>query len=226
LIIDHPGLDDQEEYNGRYMLAIELLENLIVAGRVRLFGRKAEVIESDGFEEWGDLGNYTRVSPSDFVNLESSQEEFGEELLEGFAGDRVGFWAPLLALDDLIEAFPKRGFEEFSLPPELKIKMNESVECKAVSDDSKSLDRAEPPLIKQAPRRTAGAVKRCIRWIEGLAKAGNKPLTRTALFEEARQVIGDGLSERGFNHAWAQAAPDDWKAPGRKPRRDPPPARP
>ena len=32
----------------------------------------------------------------------------------------------------------------------------------------------------------------------------------------ARSILGDRLSHRAFDRAWAQAAPKDWKRPGRR----------
>jgi hypothetical protein len=214
VVIDNPALGDDDEASGRYELATELIEGQISAGRMRLFGRKAEVVEKDGFEVWGELGNYVRVPVSDFLNLDRSSEEFDDQLLDGYAGEGVGFWDLLLALDDLVRAFPGCGFEQFSAPPETTLKVTMAGE-----QDSPAYNEPAQPSFNHA-RRTSGAVHRCIRWIEELARDGIKPINRAALFEQARRVIGDELSERGFNHAWAQAAPDEWKAPGRKPRRD------
>jgi hypothetical protein len=218
LVIDNPALGDDDEDMGRHALATELLIKQVSAGRVRLFGRKTEVVENDGYDVWGSLGNYVRVPASDLPNLENTSEEFGDQLLEGFAGERVGFWDPLLALGDLIQAFPGCGFEQFRGPQDLILK------GPAADDDLAKQDAApletNLPSTKSESRKTSGAVHRCIRWIEGLARDGIKPMNRAALLEQARRVIGEELSERGFNLAWAQAAPDEWKSPGRKPRRE------
>ena len=66
---------------------------------------------------------------------------------------------------------------------------------------------------------TVGAETKCRQWIEERAAAGNAPANRNALFKEAHKKFRKTLSRRGFDRAWAVAAPDEWKKPGRKSRR-------
>lgn len=60
------------------------------------------------------------------------------------------------------------------------------------------------------------AEKACEEWIGKKAASGWKPTNKDQAFKEARAVCGDALSRRSFEHAWASAAPHEWKKPGRK----------
>lgn len=55
----------------------------------------------------------------------------------------------------------------------------------------------------------------CRDLIRALAAAGEVPNSKDALFTLAAGRI-DGLSRRGFDSAWAEAAPESWRRPGRR----------
>ncbi len=68
---------------------------------------------------------------------------------------------------------------------------------------------------------TAAAEDACREWIQERAQDSETPARpkRDALFADAQdQPFGKGLSRLAFNRAWANAAPPEWKKPGRKPR--------
>ncbi|MEQ8710890.1 MAG: hypothetical protein RIC36_18050 [Rhodospirillales bacterium] len=64
-------------------------------------------------------------------------------------------------------------------------------------------------LTGQSPRAA------CRDWIESLAAGGESPDSKDALFAVAETRF-PGLSRRGFDAAWAQAAPEGWRRPGRR----------
>ncbi len=69
----------------------------------------------------------------------------------------------------------------------------------------------------QSPvRPTTKAQRECARWITELASQGHMPGNKESLWEEANKKWGGRLSRRGFDRAWASAAPEDWKRSGRK----------
>lgn len=71
---------------------------------------------------------------------------------------------------------------------------------------------------RSAPGRTlTGRSPRaqCRELILALAAAGEVPDSKDALFAHAGRRI-DGLSRRGFDSAWAEAAPESWRRPGRR----------
>ena len=71
--------------------------------------------------------------------------------------------------------------------------------------------------VDEAPTKpTIAAETTCRQWIERKAETGEKPANRKSLYDEARTEIGPALSKRAFTRAWATAAPDDWKRPGKK----------
>ncbi len=73
------------------------------------------------------------------------------------------------------------------------------------------------PLSEEPPSATTILMqKRCEDWIKAKASAGEGPFKKDALFEEARRSLEGQLSRRAFERAWAAAAPEDWKKPGRK----------
>ena len=61
------------------------------------------------------------------------------------------------------------------------------------------------------------SVGRCREWLRKLvASAKNgKPVSKKAIFENARAELGDGLSRRSFDEVWAEVVPNDWKSHGR-----------
>ena len=65
-------------------------------------------------------------------------------------------------------------------------------------------------------RPTIRAEQECRRWITELASQGYKPENKEALWRKAGGKWVGRLSRRGFDRAWASAAPDTWKLPGRK----------
>ena len=70
----------------------------------------------------------------------------------------------------------------------------------------------------QGPGRTlTGRSPRaqCRDLIRSLAAAGEMPDSKDALFAHAARRI-EGLSRRGFDSAWAEAAPESWRRPGRR----------
>ena len=68
-------------------------------------------------------------------------------------------------------------------------------------------------LQSTAPAGTAGAEARCRTWLESLPV---KPIPGKGDLSVQAQKKFHGLSRRGFDRAWATAAPDGWKRPGRK----------
>ena len=78
----------------------------------------------------------------------------------------------------------------------------------------------KPETAKTAFVGTVKAETDCRKWIEQKAAAGETPANSSALYSEARERFGNNLSRRAFDRAWAAAAPEEWKKPGRKlPRR-------
>ncbi len=63
---------------------------------------------------------------------------------------------------------------------------------------------------------TAKAQRECERWITELASQGHMPGNKEFLWKGANKKWGRRLSRRGFDRAWANAAPDGWKSSGRK----------
>lgn len=66
---------------------------------------------------------------------------------------------------------------------------------------------------------TIAAETRCEQWIRELVSQGYIPESKEALWRQATQRWGARLSRRGFDRAWANASPDEWKRSGRKSKR-------
>ncbi len=80
--------------------------------------------------------------------------------------------------------------------------------------------RVSLPEPRQSPVATAGAETRCRDWLEGevaaWAQGFNPPLPRKANMRQTALAKFEGLSRRGFQRAWDQIAPSEWKRPGPK----------
>lgn len=75
------------------------------------------------------------------------------------------------------------------------------------------LATSDPALGRTLTGRSPRA--QCRELIRALAAAGEVPDSKDALFAHARRRI-DGLSRRGFDSAWSEAAPESWRRPGRR----------
>lgn len=72
------------------------------------------------------------------------------------------------------------------------------------------------PSVKQVTS-TAAAEAQCRQWIEGLAgDKGYRHRNKHEVQKEALKKWQGRLSIRGFNRAWAAAAPTEWKTSGRR----------
>jgi len=69
-------------------------------------------------------------------------------------------------------------------------------------------------------RATRSAETRCRKWMRAKAESGSIPPTKGAAFAAARAEIGDALSRRAFNRVWRSSAPEAWKSPGRRSKRN------
>ena len=68
------------------------------------------------------------------------------------------------------------------------------------------------------PIPTIKARTECELWIRDLA-SDTKIRRKCDVWDEARSKFGNRLSQRDFNAAWANSAPDAWKRPGPKSKR-------
>jgi len=64
-------------------------------------------------------------------------------------------------------------------------------------------------------RATVGAETRCAKWLTSLGKRGAVGMTKGACREEALRLFA-GLTNRGFDRVWREAAPKTWTRPGRR----------
>lgn len=70
------------------------------------------------------------------------------------------------------------------------------------------------------PRSTVSAEKACAQKIAQMASNGTAPRDKETLWLEVSKELGSGLSRRGFDRAWANAAPPDWKKSGAKSKKE------
>jgi hypothetical protein len=68
-----------------------------------------------------------------------------------------------------------------------------------------------------APRvkATIAAETKARQYLKEQVEDGNR-LTKPEHFRRAGDLIGETLSERAFERAWSQEAPEDWRRPGRR----------
>ncbi len=74
------------------------------------------------------------------------------------------------------------------------------------------------PLPELPAAATARMEKDLRRFVAARTKPPSSPVTRDALWKEAKAAV-PGASRRAFDRAWQAVAPSDWRQPGRKGRR-------
>jgi hypothetical protein len=131
----------------------------------------------------------------------------GELIARDRNGTRVDpdFWLPKSEADlpRLGRAFLFRREEVLRLWPQ-----------EAGENSLSSGQQSKPPTGFRTTKE-AGAEAACVEWLGRLsAPPGNKETT----FSAARTAVADFgcLARKAFDRAWAQAAPAEWKRPGRR----------
>ena len=73
------------------------------------------------------------------------------------------------------------------------------------------MQRSAAPIIMA----TTGGIRECTEWIRQLADTGPKPAKKAELWKQAQKKWPDRLSYRGFEAAWNEGAPPNWRKSGR-----------
>jgi hypothetical protein len=80
--------------------------------------------------------------------------------------------------------------------------------------------REEPDRKTEPPTQPTISAETCAKkYLKKQVAEGNR-LPRRKHFELAKKECGENLAERGFDRAWKDIAPPDWKKPGRPKRED------
>ena len=103
--------------------------------------------------------------------------------------------------------------------PELRILLLDREACEQLW-----LPRYAVPSRAVAPQSPSGilttaaakAEQECEAWIKAVKERKERPTNKETAFEAARNVVGDNLSQKAFDRAWAKGAPTEWKEPGRR----------
>ena len=72
------------------------------------------------------------------------------------------------------------------------------------------------PWPSQAARGKTNAILACREWLRRSARSSTTIRTKQAWREEAMRLF-PGLTQRGFDRAWAKDAPASWRRSGRRP---------
>ncbi len=75
------------------------------------------------------------------------------------------------------------------------------------------------PEVEQKTFPTVAAKIECQKWIKKQAALGVLR-KKDEMFRDAKNAFGGRLNRRSFDLAWEEAAPADWKKPGRRPDRE------
>ena len=87
-------------------------------------------------------------------------------------------------------------------------------EFEGLGDRLVSLGASVGGLVSLA-KATSAAETKARKYLKEQVEAENR-LTLPKHFRRARNLIGETLSERAFERAWSQEAPEDWRRPGRR----------
>lgn len=190
---------------GRQNLAFELIWDRAESGDIKLYGRKAKLVVSKRdpkCRHWDYPEEYPEPIPIEVLSDGSWTEDEGGAI----EGEDISYWGVTVDHADLLNCFPsgdQRG------PGREVDKV-----LRGVIDVAQS----------SAPERNAGALAsvetQCRKWIAELAAQGVTPRSREDLFSQALSKFPQGLTRRGFDRCWDNAAPESWKRAGRKPRQD------
>jgi hypothetical protein len=211
---DHSFECHSFEVSGREQLAFDLLWVRMERGEVRVFGRKAELVQDEEKAElvqdeegdpvpmhWGEPRRDPEPIPPELIAAASwTEDEYG-----GIEGELASYWGVTVHHDDLMRWFPARG---------------PVGQEKAASGLRNRLFEAAGHHPPAQGRSTASTESKCRKWIAKLAAEGVSPRSRDDLFTQALAQFPTGLSRRGFDRCWDEIAPDRWKRAGRKPRQD------
>jgi hypothetical protein len=89
------------------------------------------------------------------------------------------------------------------------------IDRKPFEDWLKAIPRIVEPIALPEPEVRTTPEKQCKLLIINWINSGRVPINRNAAWLEAKEQIS-GLSERAFQRAWAESAPDSWKRRGRR----------
>lgn len=73
------------------------------------------------------------------------------------------------------------------------------------------------PWPSQGARSKTNAILACRQWLRGRGRSDQASRTKKSWREEATRLF-PGLTQRGFERAWAKEAPASWRRSGRRPR--------
>jgi hypothetical protein len=192
------------ETHGREQLALDLLLHHAEVGEVRMFGRKATLVGNESFPNedthWGGAADTPEPIPSEFISSASWSEDDGGSIDDG----SIRYVDLTVHHGDLLKSFPARGSSAFDKGADpIRNQFAEAMGDKPKSSNS-----------------LASVETKCRQWIAQLAAQGVIPRSRDDLFSRALTDFPNGLSRRAFDRCWDNAAPENWKRAGRKPRQD------
>lgn len=118
----------------------------------------------------------------------------------------------------LLKAFqPKLGSRFIKISGDAVISRDQLLEfCETAGITAPRFwDKAASTVIS-----TSKAILECRKWIKERSEQGHVPENKGKLRDEAIERFSSlKLSKRGFDQAWDDVAPLEWRKPGRKPKR-------
>jgi hypothetical protein len=178
------------------LMAFDLLWHRAELGEIRLFGRQASAVWGnlgDEKEGWGERADVPEPITSETLASASWTDDDGG----GLEADAVSYWGVTVHYDDLMKCFP--------------------LEATSASETAADAATGEP---RHGARSVVSVETSCRQWIADLAAQDVVPRSRDDLFSQAIAKFPNGLSRRGFDRCWDNAAPESWKRAGRKPRQN------